>query len=945
MASLEELKRKVDLHDLADRLGVKRSGSVKSGKALYHSPHRADKNASVSVWTDSDGTQRWKDHSADEGGTCIDFVMYVEGITDVGEAIKRVHELTGIPMDRPPARDQQPQRERSRADFIADKCLENASLARAYLLGRKILEPVIDAAIQRKSVGFNDWVNTKVEAGQPMHGGPAVAFIVRTLNPGHVAAVDMRYLDAELNGGVKTTCQGEKAGYPWTSDHRRLEKANTVYLVESPINALSVESAFGWPEVSGYVAAVATRGVAAVESIDWRFLRGKKVLVCMDHRDKIDEKTGHRPGLRAAWKLHELLTGLDVGTLLVDQDEWEEGQDVNDVLQAVGPEKLKAALTKAEQWLIPGMPGNLDAPGKRRVFLPGHDFSQYGRYRVRDDFTSYITKWNAKEGENGEEVQTPQFEDLAGFRVASLSRVSIASPVSTMTGEKDASPTVLFAVSVQTPRHGAQLVRRVFEDHHLHNVEKWKQMGPVFNQSGFLRMVNILERSAHLGARHATNFVGLAWRDGQLIVNEATDCYFSDPEKQCPYSTLTFPSGPVQDARRVIDAYQVTFQKNAALIPLVWALGGHLKAILGFWPHLAMQADKGAGKSTLIKRLERTVGFTMFSGQSLQTEFRLLTSISHTSHPVGWEEISARRQDIIDKAVSLLQECYQYTYTTRGSDMTKYLLSAPVLLAGEDVPVRSLIGKLVRTQLTGKKGAILPDDLPRFPVRQWLDWLTKRDRREVQATYRRMEEHFQQRSRATGHDDGASRMASNYAALATSWRLMCDWLELDPKQGDFAVDLITEMNAHIFETSGDREPWVWIVEKLFSEISRREFRFPYKWDTIEGRECLLVRTGHVIDHLSGSPALRQMWDGLPIKSDRVFKRQLTQAGAVLLAADGSVLEQERTLGDFSLGNDTRKRVAHMVALDLARLAEYGVIADPVGLGPSLASGPSGPPNE
>lgn len=57
--------------------------------------------------------------------------------------------------------------------------------------------------------------------------------------------------------------------------------------------------------------------------------------------------------------------------------------------------------------------------------------------------------------------------------------------------------------------------------------------------------------------------------------------------------------------------------------------------MLGFWPHITVQADKGAGKSTLIKRLERTIAFTMFSVQSLQTEFRLLTSISHTSHPVG----------------------------------------------------------------------------------------------------------------------------------------------------------------------------------------------------------------------------------------------------------------------------------------------------------------------
>jgi len=51
--------------------------------------------------------------------------------------------------------------------------------------------------------------------------------------------------------------------------------------------------------------------------------------------------------------------------------------------------------------------------------------------------------------------------------------------------------------------------------------------------------------------------------------------------------------------------------------------------------------------------------------------------------------------------------------------MTEYLLSAPVLLAGEDVPVDSLLGKVVRTQLSGRRGDLLPQNLPRFPVRAY----------------------------------------------------------------------------------------------------------------------------------------------------------------------------------------------------------------------------------
>jgi len=75
---------------------------------------------------------------------------------------------------------------------------------------------------------------------------------------------------------------------------------------------------------------------------------------------------------------------------------------------------------------------------------------------------------------------------------------------------------------------------------------------------------------------------------------------------------------------------------------------------------------------------------------------------------------------VIDRAQSLLQENYQYTITRRGSDMTAFLVCAPVLLAGEDVPVRSLLGKVVRTDLVGRKGDHLPENLPRFPVLEWL---------------------------------------------------------------------------------------------------------------------------------------------------------------------------------------------------------------------------------
>lgn len=900
MATIDDLKLRIDLHDLANRLGLDR----RADHGNYRSPKHDDQSPSLSIYQDG---KRWKDFSTDEGGTCVDLVMYVHDC-DIGAAIKLLHEMYGIPLEERRA----PPRDKSWPEQIAERCLRDPARLIGYLAGRGISDSVIRAAIITKTAGFNDWESEKIPANQPMHGGAAAAFIVQTLNPGHVAAVDMRYLDPALNGGVKTSCQGERAGYGWTSDIARLKKAETVYVVESPINALSIETA-SIPRSAAY----ATRGTSNVRNIDFHFLAGKRVLICMDH-DAPDQR-GRRPGLEAAWALHERLLAIDVPAQLVDQDEWQEN-DVNDVLQKRGADGLKLALKKIEPWLIPGLPGKgTENLGRPRIFLPGHDYAKYWRFRVKSDFTSYVDKVE----KNEEGAETPSLIDLSGFRVAAIARVSIAGITSTMTGEADTSPRVQFAVSVQTPRAGNKLVRKVIEDEKVHNLDSWRRFGPIFNPQAFLRMINVLERTADIGARRAINFVGLAWRDGALVVNEGPDCYFTKPEQQCPYHALVFPSGSRHDARAVIAAYQQTFTANAACLALVWALGAHLKVLLGFWPHLAMQADKGAGKSTLIKRLERSIAFTMFSGQNIQTEYRQLTSLSYTSHPVGWEEISARKVEIIDRAVSMLQEAYQYAPTFRGAEMTPFLLSAPVLLAGEDVPVRGLTGKLIRTDLTGKKGLVMAADLPQFPVRQWLEFLSGQSVTKARAAHAQIEQYCHSRSRAM--DQAALRIVGNYAAVLTAWRYLAEFAGIESGQGDFSDDLIAEMNAHIADTHGEREPWVWIVETLFSEIAANEFRFPFLWEAIGGEPCLLVRTSHVMDHLARTTGLREKWAGLPVKSDRVFKKQLHRAGVLLTSGD-DMAHFERSIGASM--SQPGKRVSYMVALSLNKLIWYGIYAAP-----------------
>lgn len=915
------LNSTIDCADLALRLGMEQPG----GKGNFKSPHREDKNPSVTMYAAGAGkNSRWWDHTDSIGGGSLDLLMWHSNL-DFVPALKALADMYGVKLERPGVA--QPARAETLVEFIADKCLKavGSEAGRAdvlnYLVGRGIGRKVIEQALAKRTLGLNTYCNTKNAAGEVGYGGPAVAFIVRAQNSAAVVALELRYIEPDLNGGQKSGSQGEKRDFPWCSDWRRVQDARTVYVVESCINALSIETC----NMPG-TAAIATRGTGNVENIDWRFLRGKQVIACFDNDKPRTEgpNAGYCTGLKAAWRLHELLTGLDISCVLVDQSDWWEDEaktepinDINDWLKERGADMTEAALKKMEPWMIPGMVGDDKRLGKPRIWLPQHDYNVYWKYRTQLDFTRVVTKTTQAEDEN--DPPKMDYGDVAGFRIAAISRVQIASPTSTMTGDEDHSPATVFALSVQTARHGARLQRRVVDDEKLHNVEVWKKLGPIYAPTAFSRMVNIWERAAGIGAREAINFVGVAWRDGRTVVNEGPDCFFADPRQQCPYNALTFPSGPVSDGREVMARFQDTFKNNAASIILAWALGAHLKAFLGFWPHFVMQAEKGTGKTTIVKRLERAIAMTMFSRQTIGTEFRQLTSISYTSHPVGWEEISAGKQDTINKAVANLQESYMYSHTRRGAELMDFLLCAPVLLAGEDVPVKSLQGKVVRTELTKvNRGAVIPEDMPVFPVRQWLQFVAGQRKERVTGLQADLVEHLTENCIAKRDDAGAERMVANYAALATAWHFLCEFADVPVEQGRFMGDLTAVMNSHIVESESDRQPWAWIVDKLLGEIATGAFRYPYQFCTIDQVEVLCVRTGHVMDHISQQPQLREFWDGLPVKTAQVFKKQLAAAGVLVTDANGAVATVERTVK----GN----RVAHMVCLSLPMLEQFGLHA-------------------
>ncbi|MBF0453611.1 MAG: toprim domain-containing protein [Magnetococcales bacterium] len=895
MLTIDQINERVDLHDLANRLGLHRPGGQTGN---YKSPHHQDKNPSLSIFPAKNG-KGWKDHSTDRGGGPVQLVMYVQGL-DLKEAINWLHRAYGWPI-----REARPKKNErmSKIEWKASTCRGEDQKAIDYLKGRGIPEEISKKALGTGSLGHTSWTNPKVEKGEIGHGGPALAAIVKSLEKGNVVAVDLRFTDPEAfeGGKRKTKTDGEKDRHPWFIDRRELTSAKTIYIVESPINVLSIE-ACGLKRT----AAIATRGISNAKNMPLEWLRGKRVILCMDN-DQPDEKTKKRPGDEAAWTLLERLNTLKTSTMLVDQYGWEHN-DCNDVLQAEGVDALRQRLQVLEPGIVPGLSTSLDKkkPGRSRLRLPDRDFGQYWRFACTEDHTTWIKKAH-RENEHGEEIG-PEIVDLCGFRIASLTRITIASSRSVLTGSRDLEGKSVFSATVQTPRHGPRMQRRVLSDEQFHSLDHWRRFGAIFNPYAFPRMLNILERAVHLGEQQAINIVGIGWKDGRPVVNQGPDCFFTEPEKQCPYSNLMFPSGPTTDAWSVIQAYQETFSDNAATIPLVWALGAHLKAFIGFWPHLVLQAEKGAGKDVLTLKMQSTIAMTNFSGQTVNTDFRRITSISNTTHPVGWAELSARDMRIIDAAVNQLQEAYQHNTTKRGSEMTEYLLCAPVMLVGEDVPVDSIITKTVRSELARKKqGPMLADDLPVFPVLEWLQFLVSHSRDQIRSIHKRAREVCSLACSAIPNINNAPRMIENYAGILAAWMLLAEFADIAPEQGGFQNDLLAQMNRHILETETQREPWVWIMEIFLSECSAGRVTHPWAVQMVKEPKssyalpCLVVRPSHIMDHISTASHLREKAAGIPVKSAQIFKKQLLAAGVVVKERHDPSIKGQRVSHAMAIG--------------------------------------------
>lgn len=918
-----------DIHHVAQQLGMKPGKGQTGADVVYHSPHHTDKTPSLSVFT-SNNRSGWKDHSNPEyKGDVFSLVQYVHG-SNFMDALKWLANMYRIEIPPKEAPANQQKVDKPWHVTVAERTLKtDRKPASDYLQSRGISAAVIEAAINNKTLGFNNYFSQSKPAGTVGHAGHGVSFVVRGIHDNQIEAIDTRYFEPELNGGVKTNSLGKKMVEPWCSDWRKFKRAKKVFITEAAINALSIETAFsGIP----FHAAIALRGLAISENIGTDHFKNKFCVLVPDYDKPFDKDDkgnkhqlfGHRPGVEMMWKLYDRLTEAGVACIIIDQEKWTEGWDINDYLQSHTVQETKTALGKYEKGLIAGYPvaKEFTPAGFKRIYLPAYDFSQYWRFQVEPDFTRYIEKYKeATKDDDGNTKESANIEmkDLCGFRVAGIQKLSIQDWKTSCYNTRPQNTEVVFAASCQSPHNNNELVTETMTSPQFGSINSWAKFGAIFAPTQFMRMITILSRTIAEKEKNAVNFVGLVYKQGKVVINEGPDCFFQFPEEQCPYHALTFKSGPLSEAQQVIHAFQQTFSNGGGLMPLVWALGAHLKIFLGFYPHIGMEAEKGAGKSSYMDKLAVALSMQVFSSETLTTAYRIICATSYSSMPVMWEELSSNAKSVIDAATGNLQQAYNYRYSKRGNQGKSFLTSTPVFLGGEEVDMNSIDGKRVRVSITeNDQGPEISPDLPEFPLRNWLEFLSELNQKDVLAALDVHRDQMWQESRSSKNDGNAKRMVKNWAVLKLAWRYLCEFAQIDHSLGNFESQIITEMNSYLADTVSTREPWIWIVEIILSEIDADRFQYPYKiqkdyaLDTEVFGQCdaLIIRHTHIMSHLQHSNHLRDSFNSMPIKTARSLRKQMQSAGVI--AAEGV----ERTING--------RRTSGMMAINLQKLNDYGL---------------------
>ncbi|MBF0108029.1 MAG: toprim domain-containing protein [Magnetococcales bacterium] len=819
-----KLKESIDLHDLANRLGLQRQ---KEGEN-YRAPWREDKKPSLSVFADG---RKWKDHGSAEGGDCIDLVKRVKGV-DTQEAMRFLHELYGFPFDRP-ANDPPDQANHENAAikiWTKTKNHKNLHFSAQYLTETRKLPADRVTSWQGQSFGYSDWSPSK---GNAKEHGPAVTFPVVNKD-GVVTAVNMRYL--EEGHEPKMRFLGEASGGFFIPD-LAIRKAPIIWLVESPIDALTLTAA-GCP-------AMAFLSVSMAGAFPFSWLKDHQRLMILADNDP--------PGMKAAATLYHRAIS---GGVTVQWVEWiQDFKDPNDALQAgKSLEQIRTWANKADTSMFPA----------KDVFVPTHEFGRLNHFICYLDTTEYH-----RETEDG-----PEYKPVAGFRVYRLDPIIIHHPATAI--DPSDSGNSARKVLVAYRRTDSNVIqRRVIGSEDISSSNVLQKLGHLHNARQMALLLQTLGRDQR-HSQESVGVIGLVHVGGKLQLMDAKNSHLTDEE--CVYHRLHIPSAPPGSARGILEQVDGLMKQHLGVIQLGWFLGSLMKVFLGFWPHLVIGGHSGSGKTVIAGIMQKLIGFDLKESSELQTPYRRMKAISNHLYPVLFDEISRIDPKDCDDFVNLMHVSYRASVRHHGMKGV-FLVAAPVCLIGQDNPITdaAINTKIVQFDMDGMKNEVgmFTPKTP-FPVREWAHFLM--DRWDKVKANERLKIHTQslfKHLKRDPSDTNIGRLVDNYAALQFALEEVFTFSGYtNDAVWQTVVDL---MNQHLVETALVRRESLAIMEKLAEEITlanRHETPIPFLVDEKEGGR-LFIHTATIL------PFLEKRGHHFPVTTSKRLVAHLSRDGLLL----------------------------------------------------------------
>ena len=226
-------------------------------------------------------------------------------------------------------------------------------------------------------------------------------------------------------------------------------------------------------------------------------------------------------------------------------------------------------------------------------------------------------------------------------------------------------------------------------------------------------------------AVNVTYCAGLARNGNKVQVSDGVE--FPGGDEECVYSGVTFCRN---GDKKVFDQLANLTKCKTCRAILVHLCGAPLKVAFGFYPHCFETADKESGKTTQKHEIAAQMGLkTVDAPVQFQTPYRRKKTLSNSNVPVMADEVGRMTSANLGHLINNLNSSYNQAVSTHGSSDKVYVLTTPVLLMGQDCPVRdeALLAKTVIYRLEADSKSpealkVLRKSDAHFAMGQWLEF-------------------------------------------------------------------------------------------------------------------------------------------------------------------------------------------------------------------------------